>query len=287
MALNFPTSPTLNQIHTEGGTSWQWNGTSWNTIGATSPLVTGSQNVFTTFSADTGSTTANTTTDTLTVAGGTDISTSISGDTLTIAYTGAGGGGGDPDQNLYATFAGDSGSTTANSATDTVTFVGGQNILTTVTDDTVTIDYNGAAPSTSFTTLSDVPTGLTIDKIYMPAIATLTVDNNGTSAYTFNSHYSGNNPSIYVITGTTIAFDLSAIGGHPFQIQDPTSSPYNTGLVHVTSAGVVTTGASANGQTGGTLYWQVPYGISGTYRYQCLSHGAMVGAINIKQINLI
>ena len=28
-ALNFPTSPTLNQTYTANGTTWQWNGTSW------------------------------------------------------------------------------------------------------------------------------------------------------------------------------------------------------------------------------------------------------------------
>jgi hypothetical protein len=43
-----------------------------------------SPNLWNQFQADSGSTTANTTTDTLTVTGGTGISTSISGDTLTI-----------------------------------------------------------------------------------------------------------------------------------------------------------------------------------------------------------
>ena len=28
-ALNFPTSPTLNQTYVANGTTWQWNGTSW------------------------------------------------------------------------------------------------------------------------------------------------------------------------------------------------------------------------------------------------------------------
>ena len=42
------------------------------------------QNLWATFSSDAGTTTADTTTDTLTVAGGTGISTSIAGDTLTI-----------------------------------------------------------------------------------------------------------------------------------------------------------------------------------------------------------
>ena len=44
----------------------------------------GSQNLFSTIASDSGSTTANSTTDTLTVSGGNDISTAISGDTVTI-----------------------------------------------------------------------------------------------------------------------------------------------------------------------------------------------------------
>lgn len=30
MAIDFPASPTLNQQFTSGGTTWIWNGTSWN-----------------------------------------------------------------------------------------------------------------------------------------------------------------------------------------------------------------------------------------------------------------
>lgn len=60
----------------------------------------GSSNTFLTISADTGSTTANSTTDTLTIAGGTDIDTAIVGDTLTISYTGTGGGSSGPSLGL-------------------------------------------------------------------------------------------------------------------------------------------------------------------------------------------
>lgn len=57
----------------------------------TSPNV--NQNLIDTFNADTGSYTAASATDALTITGGTDISTSITGSTLTIDYTGSGGSG--------------------------------------------------------------------------------------------------------------------------------------------------------------------------------------------------
>jgi plastocyanin len=49
----------------------------------------------------------------------------------------------------------------------------------------------------------------------------------------------------------------------------------------------VLTGASALGQTTGTLYWKIPAGISGTYGYLCSLHGGMAGNIEIKAISAI
>ena len=94
------------------------------------------QNLFEGFNADTGSTTASAPTDVLTVAGGTNISTTIAGDTLTIAMTGTLG---DVDQNLFATVGSDSGSKTATSATATINLVGGTGISTAVGGDNLTI----------------------------------------------------------------------------------------------------------------------------------------------------
>jgi len=118
-----------------------------------------------------------------------------------------------------------------------------------------------------------------------PAITILTVTANGSSAYLFDQ-YSGNNPTIYAISGTTIAFDLGtgALSSHPFLIR-LSGANYDTGLVHVSSAGVVTTGSLAQGKTSGTLYWKIPASISGAYGYLCAAHGGMIGTITIKQIS--
>jgi hypothetical protein len=139
---------------------------------------------------------------------------------------------------------------------------------------------------TTFSALTD-NAGLTIDKIYLPAITRLTVTASGSSAYLFDQ-YTGNNPTVYAISGTTIAFDLGtgALSSHPFLIRF-SGANYDTGLTHVTSAGVVTTGSSAQGKTSGTLYWKIPAGISGTYGYLCQAHGTMIGDIIIKNIATI
>lgn len=176
------------------------------------------------------------------------------------------------------------GTTWVNSAAGGVTSItAGSNITISGSTGNVTISSTASGGATEFSSLTDaVSTSLTVDKIYMPAIARLAVTNSSTTAYLFNSHYSGNNPTIYVISGTTIAFNLQA-SGHPFLIQDGTGTNYNTGLVHVSTAGVVSTGASAQGKDSGTLYWQIPMSIGGSnYRYQCGAHIAMVGTIIIK-----
>jgi len=289
MALNFPANPTKGDRYTSGSTAWEFDGTAWSIVSSkVSPTTI--PNTFNTISVSgQENLVANSTNDTLNVIGGTDITvtTDPATDALTITSTASVSGGGG-SQNLWETIAGDTGSLIAQTPNDTITFVGGTNIGTSVANDEVTINFTGATGSDTFDGLTDATTaGLDISRIYMPAIAMLTVDNTGSSAYTFNSHYSGDNPTVYALAGATIAFDLSAAGGHPFEIQSPTSTPYNTGLVHVAPDGTVTTGASAQGHDDGVLYWQIPEAISGTYRYQCQSHVAMVGGINIRRLSVI
>ena len=84
-------------------------------------------NIWKTFSGDTGSATASTFDGTLTVAGGTDISTAVTGSTLTINYTGAGGGGAVDDAFKTITVGADS---VVASGEDTVTLVGTANKVT-------------------------------------------------------------------------------------------------------------------------------------------------------------
>jgi plastocyanin len=259
-------------------------------------------------------------TDNLTIAAGTNVTvTRTDANTITIASTASGGGGGTvTDVSVVSSngFAGTvAGSTTTPAITLSTTLTGvlkgnGTSLLVATagtdyqaplpsqsgnsgryltTDGSGTLSWGVvAAGATTFTTLTDVPAGLTIDKIYMPAITMLTVGVNGNVAYTFDQ-YAGDNPTIYAISGTTIAFNLAwTVGLHPFLIRSGGVN-YTTGLVHVTTGGVVTTGASALGKNSGTLYWKIPAGASGTFQYVCSSHVAlgMLGTITVKDFAAI
>jgi hypothetical protein len=128
-----------------------------------------------------------------------------------------------------------------------------------------------------FSNTSDATTAsLTVDDFYLSASTALLVTNSGASAYLFDQ-YPGNNPTIYAVAGSTLAFRL-AVTGHPFLIQS-SGANYSTGLNHVTTAGTVTTDSSAQGQIAGTLYWKIPGNAVGTYTYQCSVHAGMVGNI--------
>ena len=73
------TPPTNNQV-------LKWDGTNW--VPGDDNAGVSSITSFATVNADTGTTTASSETDALTIAGGTNIATSITGDTLTVAFDG-------------------------------------------------------------------------------------------------------------------------------------------------------------------------------------------------------
>ena len=117
------------------------------------------------------------------------------------------------------------------------------------------------------------------------AVTTLVVT---TPVFNYNiDQYSGDNPTIYATSGTTIAFSLQQGSSHPFLLQTNTGSWANittANLIHVSTSGVVSTGSAAQGQISGTLYWKIPASVSGTFRYICQNHASMVGVITINPV---
>ena len=131
---------------------------------------------------------------------------------------------------------------------------------------------------------------LTIDKIALPAATMYAVLFRSVFAYTFTSHIPGDNPTLYALSGTTIAFNLQ-VPGHPFALQttggatlNPATNTALGSFYWVGTDGTVAEGLSAQARDVGTLYWIIGAGAAGTYRYQCTLHPAMRGDIVIKNI---
>ena len=205
------------------------------------------QNAFSNVQADSGIAEADTKTDTLTISGGTNITTSVTGDTLTINGT-------------VPTFA-------SLSDTDTTGTTTG-NVLV----------WNGTAW---------VDTNFTVDQMAYPAMTMLEVTADSNNGYKFSQYGNTEDPTIYALAGATIAFKINSGANHPFQIETSGGSAYSNGLVHVALDGTVSTGSDAQAKTSGTLYWQVPANISGNYQYQCTVHSSMQGTIVVKQLSAI
>jgi plastocyanin len=127
--------------------------------------------------------------------------------------------------------------------------------------------------------------GLTTDELYLQATTRLNVTASGSSGYLFDQYGATLNPALYVTSGQTLAFNLN-VTGHPFLIQTSGGANYSVGLEHVDTSGTVLTTTSAQGQVSGTLYWKVPYGITGNYKYQCSIHGGMNGNIVVTDANV-
>ena len=288
MAINFPSNPNANDTYTSAGTTWIYDGSVWNVVSSSTVINIPSMNNFQNVAVSGQSTVvADSSADTLNLVAGSNITitTDAATDSVTINSTASGG----EASNTFATIAvSGQNSVVADDSNDTLNLAAGSGITITTDSgtDTITINNSQSAGVTNFSALTDASSaGLTVDEVYLPAITALTVTNSGVSAYLFDQ-YSGNNPEIYAINGTTIAFKLNC-SGHPFLVQTGAGVNYDTGLVHVTITGTVTTGASAQGKDSGTLYWKIPSTISGSYRYQCSIHGAMVGNITIKNFGSI
>ena len=149
-----------------------------------------------------------------------------------------------------------------------------------------TIGYNGSVGYTGSQGYSGSQgyTGSAAYNNYMPAITGLNVTHSGASAYLFDQYGATNNPTIYALSGSTIAFNL-AVTGHPFLIRTSGGANTSTGLTHVATDGTVSTDSSAQGKVTGTLYWKIPQSISGNYQYICSVHGGMVGVIAIQDFD--
>ena len=106
-------------------------------------------------------------------------------------------------------------------------------------------------------------------------VGQLLVTANGSSGYRFTGagfpSTSSDNPDLHLKKGQTYYFINNSGGSHPFRIQSTTGTggtAYNTGVTN-------------NGASSGAIIFHVSMDSPATLYYQCTSHGAMVGNINI------
>ena len=272
------------------------------------------QNLFEGFTADTGSTTASAATDVLTVAGGTNITTTIVGDTLTINMSGALG---DANQNAYGVVGSDSGSKTAGSATATINLIGGTGISTAVSGDNLTItndspnvsqnifqtiagDSGTTAAGSATTTLTlaggnGVTTAATADTLTINADLYLSSSASSNDNIVFNgtAWEPVESPTVsFTVTAPTMSEYQFSGGGINSSANNPTIYVYrgftyrfnnSAGVAHPfeirQSAGGSAVTDGVTGSTTGVQYWTVPQSLAAatTYVYQCTLHAAMVG----------
>jgi len=276
------------------------------------------QNLFEGITADTGSTTASAPTDVLTVAGGTEISTSIVGDTLTINMTGALG---DANQNAYGVIGSDSGNKTASSTTATINIIGGTGVSTAISGDNLTItndapnvsqnifqtiagDSGTTAAGSATTTLTvaggnGVTTAATADTLTVNAdlYTSSTPSNNDNIIYNGTSWDPVESPTVgFTVTAPTMSDYQFSGGGMDSSANNPTIYVYrgftyrfnnSSGVAHPfelrQSAGGAALSVGVTGSTTGVQYYTVPQNVAAgtTYVYQCTLHPAMVGNIVI------
>lgn len=183
---------------------------------------------------------------------------------------------------------------------NTLNIAGGTGLTSTISGSSITLNIDSTVATltgsqiltnktinSNDNTITNIKSEDFVDKVLQTS-ASIDVTNSGASAYLFNSHYSGNNPTLYLRAGHTYALNLN-VSGHPFHLQTvsggySSGNPYTTGLTHVATNGTVTTGASALLQVAGTLYIEVPSGSSSTIYYACQFHSGMAGKIVLGNI---
>jgi len=276
------------------------------------------QNLFEGITADTGTTTASAPTDVLTVAGGTNITTSITGDTLTIDMSGALG---DANQNAYGVIGSDSGSKTASSATATINVIGGTSISTAVSGDNLTVTNDApnivqevykTVTGDSGTTTAQLSTsslaisgGTGLASVVTSNTVTLNADfylsggamegdnvvYNGTSWDPIESpclnlivSATGNSAYRFAGSGVNTTTDNPTIyvyRGFTYRFNNQTGAAHPFALRTTSGGGSVTDGVS--GSQEGVQLWTVPQSLAAgtTYVYQCTMHPAMVGNLTV------
>ena len=140
-------------------------------------------------------------------------------------------------------------------------------------------DINGGAATDVQRINISVPATVTPPTLTPPNVS-YTVTNNGAGAYTFSGSAKGDNPNIGPFyRGGTYTFNINAVG-HPLYLTTDNGTNFAAG----TYFGEYTTGVTGSRTDNGTVTITVPADAPNTLYYQCGNHGAMRGAITVKDL---
>lgn len=190
-------------------------------------------------------------------------------------------------QNLWQTIVADTGSTTANTTTDSLTIAGGTNCTTSITGDTVTVNVDG---SFEFASLTDVNftsltrgDSLTYDPTGAGALDAWVNQPSPTLWYIFSVGLNNNSyliegpgqaqtddPDLHLYRGFTYIFVNNAGSNHPLRFQSTTGLSGSEWTLGVT------------GDKTARQYFTVPHSAPNTLYYQCTIHANMAGTLFIK-----
>ena len=140
-------------------------------------------------------------------------------------------------------------------------------------------DINGGADTTVQRLSISVPSTITPPTLAAPSVS-YTVSFANVGAYTFSGPRAGDNPNIGPLRrGGTYTFNVNA-SGHPFYFTTDNGTNFSSG----TYFGEYTNGVTGSRTDSGTITFVVPNDAPDTLYYQCGIHGAMRGAITIKDL---
>jgi hypothetical protein len=267
MAQNFPSNPIVGNSYTVNNESWTYDGSGWTrattaTADAILPAQTGNSGRYLTTdgtSASWGIGTAGYTGSTgagYTGSRGTD---GVVGYNGSVGYTGSTGGVGYNGSTGGVGYTGSVGSNGSNGYTGSVGGVG-------YNGSTGGVGYTGSVGSNG----SNGYTGSVGGQLY--------VMNNPGGAFVYTvDGFTGNYPTLTVIRGELIYFDLQNItSGHPLAFRlasgDTSAVP---GMVNNNPA-------AGNYATTTLVAYRVPYDAPSQIVYQCIYHSSMIGYINVQ-----
>ena len=144
------------------------------------------------------------------------------------------------------------------------------------------IDFDKLVNYREYYWLPEGPNAITVSAVGTGATTTIDVTNSGANAYRFSTRGNTNNPTLTLYRGNTYKFVIDA-AGHPFYLM---TEPFKTGVdVDGSTSVIYSTGVTNGGTDSGTVTFVVPEGAPNILHYQCGTHSAMHGVINIKTVS--